>query len=285
MMENENDLSFVDGIETLKSQRDAVVLAHNYQPPEIQEIADLVGDSFALSKEAANLRQNVIVFCGVSFMAESAKILSPQKTVLLPARDAGCPLADSITAEQLRRARAEHPDAAVVSYINTSAAVKAESDICCTSSNAVRVVQSVPEKKILAWGGECIVHARTTAEQVRQMRKAHPDALLPVHPEVPAEVRELADFTGSTAQLLDYVEESDQKDFIIGTEMGVLEEMRFRRPDAHFTMLAGNLFCVNMKKTSLKKVRDALLLMDNEVTVPEPVREKAFRSLDRMLHV
>ncbi len=306
MMENENDLAFVDGIEAFKKQRDAVLLAHNYQPPEIQEIADLVGDSFALSKEAANLRQNVIVFCGVYFMAESAKILSPQKTVLLPAGDAGCPLADSITAEQLRRARAAHPDAAVVSYINTSAAVKAESDVCCTSSNAVRVVQSVPEKeilfvpdrnlasyvaeqvpekRILAWGGECIVHSRTTAEQVRQVRSAHPDALLLVHPEVPAEVRQLADFTGSTAQLLDYVKESDRKDFIIGTEMGVLEEMRFRRPDAHFTMLAGNLLCVNMKKTSLKKVRDALLHMDNEVTVPEPVRKKAFLSLDRMLHV
>ena len=172
----EYDLKLADEIETLKKQRDAVILAHNYQPPEIQEIADLVGDSFALSKEAAKGRQSVIVFCGVHFMAESASILSPQKKVLLPARDAGCPLAEGITGEQLRRAKAEHPDAAVVCYINTSAEVKAESDICCTSSNAVSVVRSVPEKEIL-FVPDCnlasfVAHARTSAEQVYQVRSS-----------------------------------------------------------------------------------------------------------------
>lgn len=301
-----NDLQLADGIERLKRERDAVILAHNYQPPEIQEIADLVGDSFALSREAAKDRRRTIVFCGVRFMAESAKILSPRKTVLLPAPDAGCPLADSITAEQLREAKTAHPRAAVVCYINTSAAVKAESDICCTSSNAVRVVRSmpaeeilfvpdgnlasfvaedVPEKRIVAWEGGCVVHARTTAAQVRQARAAHPGARLLVHPEVPAPVRRLADYVGSTAQIIDYAAQSGRKEFIIGTEMGILEKLRFVRPDARFYLLTGHLLCVNMKKNTLRKVYDALLKMENAVTVPEEIRKKAFSSLDRMLHV
>lgn len=301
-----NDLQLAQAIETLKKERDAVILAHNYQPPEIQEIADLVGDSFALSKEAARGSRKVIVFCGVRFMAESAKILSPQKTVLLPAADAGCPLADSITAEQLAAARAAHPGAPVVCYINTSAAVKAESDICCTSSNAVKVVRSlpdgtvlfvpdrnlasyvaenVPEKKIVAWQGGCIVHSRTAPADVAAARAAHPGARLLVHPEVPAEVRRLADYVGSTAQIIEYAARSPQKEFIIGTEMGILEKLREVRPDARFFMLTGNLLCVNMKKTTLQSVYDALRLMRHEVTVPEDIRRRAFSCLDRMLRI
>lgn len=301
-----NDLQLVRAIETLKKERDAVILAHNYQPPEIQEIADLVGDSFALSKEAARGGQKVIVFCGVRFMAESAKILSPQKTVLLPAADAGCPLADSITAAQLAAARAAHPDAQVVCYINTSAAVKAESDICCTSSNAVKVVRSlpgdtvlfvpdrnlasyvaqqVPEKKIVAWQGGCLVHSRTAPADVETARAAHPDALLLAHPEVPAEVRRLADYVGSTAQIIEYAARSPRKEFIIGTETGILEKLREVRPDARFFMLAGNLVCVNMKKTTLQSVYDALAYRRHEVTVPADIRERAFSCLDRMLRI
>lgn len=301
-----NDLELAQAIGTLKKERDAVILAHNYQPPEIQEIADLVGDSFALSKEAARGSHRVIVFCGVWFMAESAKILSPQKTVLLPAADAGCPLADSITAGQLAAARAAHPGAPVVCYINTSAAVKAESDICCTSSNAVKVVRSlpdgmvlfvpdrnlasyvaeqVPEKKIVAWQGGCIVHSRTAAADVAAARAAHPGALLLVHPEVPAEVRRLADYVGSTAQIIEYAARSPRAEFIIGTEMGILEKLREVRPDAQFFMLTGNLLCVNMKKTTLQNVYDALRLMQHEVTVPEDIRRRAFSCLDRMLQI
>ena len=299
-----NDLQLVQEIDRLRKERGAVILAHNYQPPEIQEIADFVGDSFALSKAAVGFDCKVIVFCGVKFMAESAKILSPEKTVLLPAADAGCPLADSITVPQLRQARSAHPKAAVVCYINTSAAVKAESDICCTSSNAVRVTRSlkeeeilfvpdrnlasyvaeaVPEKKIIPWQGGCVVHSRITPADVTAARAAHPRALLLVHPEVPAEIRAQADFTGSTAQIINFAAKSDRKDFIIGTEMGILEKLRLVRPDASFYLLQGNLLCV--KKTTLQSVYDALTFMKNEVTVPEHIRQKAFACLDRMLTV
>lgn len=301
-----NDLQLVQEIGRLRKERGAVILAHNYQPPEIQEIADLVGDSFALSKAAVGLDCKVIVFCGVKFMAESAKILSPEKTVLLPVANAGCPLADSITAPQLRQARSAHPRAAVVCYINTSAAVKAESDICCTSSNAVQVtrslkeheilfvpdrnlasyvVEAVPEKKIIPWQGGCVVHSRITPTDVKAARAAHPGALLLVHPEVPSEIRAQADFTGSTAQIIDFAAKSDGREFIIGTEMGILEKLRFVRPDASFYLLQGNLLCVNMKKTTLQSVFDALASMKNEITVPEDIRQKAFACLDRMLTV
>ena len=301
-----NDLQLAQAIDRLRKERGAVILAHNYQPPEIQEIADMVGDSFALSKAAAGTDCRVIVFCGVGFMAESAKILSPQKNVLLPAEDAGCPLADCITAPQLRQARAEHPGAAVVCYINTSAAVKAESDICCTSSNAVRVVRAVkekeilfvpdrnlasfvagqvPEKTIIPWQGGCIVHARVAPADVAAARTAHPGAPVLVHPEVPGEVRALADYVGSTAQIIDYAARSASREFIIGTEMGILVKLREVRPDAAFHLLAGNLLCVNMKKTTLQRVYDALATMRPEVTVPEDTRRRAYRCLDRMLKI
>jgi quinolinate synthase len=301
-----DNLQLAEQIEMLKKKQDALILAHNYQPPEIQEIADFVGDSFALSRRAQSCSQSVIVFCGVRFMAESAKILSPQKTVLLPAVDAGCPLADSITVEELKAAKAMHPHAAVVCYINTSAAVKAESDICCTSSNAERVVRSlsndeilfvpdchlasyvqekVPEKKIIPWRGHCIVHSRITVNDVQNMREKNKNALLLVHPEVPDEIRRISDFVGSTGQIIEFVGKSPCREFIIGTETGVLEALRSARPDANFYMLSENLLCVNMKKVTLQKVYDALSRKENEIIVPEKIRIMAYKSLYRMLKV
>ena len=296
----------VKEIDLLRKERGAVILAHNYQPPEIQEIADMVGDSFALSKAAVGAGGGTIVFCGVRFMAESAKILSPQKTVLLPAEDAGCPLADCITAEQLRQARREHPGAAAVCYINTCASVKAQSDVCCTSSNAMRVVRSLdekeilfvpdrnlasyvagamPEKKIIPWNGGCRVHSRICVQDVLAAREAHPGALLLVHPEVPEHVRELADFVGSTAKIIDFAARSRRGEFIIGTEEGILEKLRSARPDAAFYMLRQDLICRNMKKTTLQKIYDALKYMRCEVTVPEDVRRKAYTCLNRMMSI
>mgnify|MGYP000851674537 CR=1 FL=1 len=301
-----NDLQLAGQIARLKEEKNAVLLAHNYQPPEIQEIADFVGDSFVLSREAKESPRNVIVFCGVRFMAESAKILSPQKTVLLPAPDAGCPLADSITSEQLRQARAACPDAAVVCYINTSADVKAESDICCTSSNAVIVVRSlkqkrilfvpdgnlasyvqeqVPEKEIIPWQGHCAVHARVVSADVDRAKRLHPQALLLVHPEVPEEIRRRSDFIGSTGQIITYAAHSGAKEFVIGTEAGILEALRTVRPDAKFYLLTERLLCVNMKKTTLQKVYHSLVTMENPVTVPEEISIRAGRCLNRMLRV
>ena len=291
-------------INRLRKEKNAVILAHNYQPPEIQKIADFVGDSFVLSKAAANTDCSVIVFCGVRFMAESAKILSPHKTVLLPIADAGCPLADSISVSQLQQARSAHPNAAVVCYINTSAAVKAESDICCTSSNAVRIVRSieekeilfvpdcnlaahvaktVTEKKIIPWQGECNVHSRLSIADVIAVRKAHPKALLLVHPEIPAELHAHADFVGSTAQIINFASKSDCQEFIIGTEMGVLEKLRCVRPDAKFYLMQKNLLCADMKKITLQSVYDALASMKHEITLPEPIMQKAFGCLNRMM--
>jgi quinolinate synthase len=293
-------------INRLRKEKNAVILAHNYQPPEIQKIADFVGDSFALSRAAANTNCDIIVFCGVRFMAESAKILSPNKIVLLPVADAGCPLADSISVSQLQQARSAHPKAAVVCYINTSAEVKAESDICCTSSNAVRIVQAteeeeilfvpdcnlashvaklVPEKKIIPWQGNCVVHSHISIADVTAARKVHPKALLLVHPEVPAEIHAHADFVGSTAQIINFAAKSDCKEFIIGTEMGVLEKLRSVRPDAAFYLLQKNLLCADMKKITLQSVYDALASMKHEVTLPKHIMKKAFECMNRMMIV
>src|SRR4030042_1674859 len=235
----------------LKQERNAVIVAHNYQIDDVQGVADVIGDSFALSKYCASVPQDVIVFCGVHFMAESAKILSSQKTVLLPEINAGCPMADMVTAEGLRALKRDHPHAAVVCYINTSAAVKAESDICCTSSNAVKVIQSlaeeeiifvpdknlgnyiakkVPGKRMIIWDGYCVTHHRVTLEDVQKAKKAHPDAVLLVHPECRPEVVELADFVGSTRQIIDFAAVSKEKKFIIGTEMGVLYSLQRNNP-------------------------------------------------------
>lgn len=293
----------IGDIRQLKAERDAILLVHNYQPDEIQDLADLTGDSLELSRAAATMKGEVIVFCGVDFMAETAAILSPKKTVLLPAEDACCPMAQMITAAELNLAKERYPDAAVVCYVNTSAGVKAESDICCTSANAVKVVNSVKEdtiifvpdrnlgqyaqrftkKKILPWEGFCIVHDRITPAQVKAARAAHPDARVLVHPECRPEVIDLADHVASTSGIIREVATSAKKEFIIGTEVGILHRLKKECPDKHCYPLASEAICRNMKKTSLEKVRDSLTTLKPRITVPEEVADKARGAIERML--
>jgi quinolinate synthase len=301
---NNNDLK--ERIKQLKKENNAVIVAHNYQVDDVQEVADVIGDSLALSRYCAENDKEVIVFCGVHFMAESAKILSPEKTVLLPEIDAGCPMADMVTADALRKEKEKHPGAVVVCYINSSAEVKAESDICCTSSNAVKVVKSikekdilfvpdqnlgsyvakmVPEKNIILWKGYCITHHRVSASEVKEVKALHPDALLLVHPECQKEVAEAADFVGSTKQIIDYAKQSANSKFIIGTEMGVLYKLKKDNPDKTFYLLSKGLICPNMKKTSLKSVYEALSEMKYEINLDEDIRLKAKKALDRMLQI
>lgn len=290
----------------LKQERNAVIVAHNYQIDDVQEIADVVGDSFALSKYCAESPRDVIVFCGVHFMAESAKILSPQKTVLLPEINAGCPMADMVTAKDVREMKQKYPGAAVVCYINTSADVKAECDICCTSSNAVKVIESlseeeiifvpdqnlgdyiakkVPGKKMLLWEGYCITHHRVTPEDVKSAKEAHPDALVLAHPECRPEVVAMADFVGSTKQIIDFAAASKENKFIIGTEMGVLVRLKKDNPYKTFYLLSPGLICPNMKKTKLESVYHALRDMKYTIELAEEVRLKAAGCLERMLAV
>lgn len=296
----------VQKIKQLKEEKKAVIVAHSYQIDEVQEIADVVGDSFALSKYCASTDKEVIVFCGVHFMAESAKILSPEKTVLLPEIHAGCPMADMVTAEALREAKKQHPKAAIVCYINSTAEVKAECDVCCTSSNAIDVVrrmeeqeilfvpdmnlgsfvaQKVPEKKIILWEGYCITHHKIKRAEVEEIKRLHPDALLLVHPECKEEIVNLADFVGSTKQIIDFATEPDRKKFIIGTEMGVMYQLKKNNPDKIFYLMAPGLICPNMKKTTLQSVYDALNEMKYRIELDEDIRLKAKKSLDRMLEL
>jgi quinolinate synthase len=290
----------------LKEERNACIVAHIYQIGEIQDIADMVGDSFELSRYCASTDKNVIVFCGVHFMAESAKILSPQKTVLLPAVNAGCPMADMADVEGLRKLKEKYPEAAVVCYVNTTAAVKAESDICCTSSVAVNVVRSlpnkqiifipdrnlgnyvakqVPEKEFIFWAGYCPTHNALTPMHVREAREYYPNAVLAVHPEAPPEVVELADFVGSTKQIINFCTESDAQEFIIGTEEGVLHQLHKLNPKKSFHMLRYNFVCPNMKKTSMEVLYESLRDMKHEIELDKETIRKASLSLERMLRV
>ncbi|APM38138.1 quinolinate synthase NadA [Clostridium kluyveri] len=301
-----DDLFLVNEINRLKIERDACILAHNYQLPEVQDIADIVGDSLALSKAAAETTNKVIVFCGVKFMAESAKILSPDKTVLIPSKYAGCPLADSITKEQLEIEKKKYPEAEVICYVNSSAEVKAVSDVSCTSSNAVKVVQNsksnkilfvpdenlagyvaeqVSDKEIIPWAGHCITHARITVDDVIKAQEEHPEAEMLVHPEVSEEIRENADFVGSTSAIINYAKNSDGKEFIIGTEIGVLHKMKKDSPEKQFYLLSPRLVCENMKMTRLVDVYNSLMNMQYEVFVPENVRIKALGSLEKMISI
>ena len=290
----------------LKEERKAVIVAHNYQIDEIQEIADIVGDSFALSKYCSSIDAKVIVFCGVHFMAESAKILSPEKVVLLPEIDAGCPMADMVTVDALKEEKKKYPDATVVCYINSSAAVKAEADVCCTSSNAVKVVKAldakeilfvpdknlgdyvskqIPEKKFILWNGFCITHHKIKVDEVKKIKQLHPDALLLVHPECQPDVLAFADFAGSTKQIIDFAAESKNTKFVIGTEMGVLYKLKKSNPDKAFYLMSQGLVCPNMKKTTLKSVYEALSEMKYNIEVDEDTRIKAKKCLDRMLAI
>ena len=293
-------------IEKLKKKRNAVIIAHNYQRDEIQEIADISGDSLALAQAAVRTDAEVIVFCGVHFMAESAAILNPGKKVLIPVLEAGCPLADMITPEKLRAKRKQYPDAAVVCYVNTSAEVKAESDIACTSSNAVEVVRSlkekriifvpdknlgryvqtqVPEKEIILWEGFCPTHIRVQEEDIVRAKKEHPGAEVVSHPECNPEVLALSDHICSTGGMFKYVKQSKTKEFIIGTESGMLYKLQKENPDKRFYLPTQNLVCANMKLITLGWVAHSLEKLVYEVKVSEEVREKALKSLDRMLQV
>lgn len=300
---NQNDM--ISEILRLADERDALILAHNYQRDEIQELAHITGDSLALSMEAARTDKSVIVFCGVHFMAESAAILAPEKVVLLPRFDAGCPMADMISPEGLRELKRQHPGVPVVTYVNSSAAVKAESDICCTSANAVKVVASLDEPEVILapdrnlgryiaaqvdktcyfWDGYCPTHERLTVTDVEAMKTDYPDALFLAHPECPPEVLALADHICSTSGMYTYAKESPAKQFIVGTEAGILYRLRNENPDKDFILPTTRLVCPNMKLTSLEDVLKALQTMSPQVTVPEEIRVPAKLTLDRMLAV
>ncbi len=290
-------------IRRLKKEKNAIILAHNYQRPEVQDIADITGDSLELSRTAAQMDGDVIVFCGVNFMAETAAVLSPEKCVLLPAGDAGCPMADMITVDELVYAKSRHPDAAVVCYINTTADVKAESDICCTSANAVQVVNSVKadtvlfvpdrnlgqyaarftKKTVIPWDGYCHVHDGYTVEDVKTAKHAHPDAVLLVHPECRPEVIDRADLVASTSGIIRHVSTAPEQEFIIGTENGILHRLEKECPKKKFYPLSARAICPNMKKTDLVKVRDALVNMYPRFTVPEEITNRARGAIERML--
>lgn len=293
-------------IEKLKQESKAIILAHNYQLDEVQEIADYVGDSFYLSKVAAGTDCRVIVFCGVRFMAETAKILAPDKTVLLPEYEAGCPLADTITDDELRGLKAAYPGAPVVCYINSSAAVKAESDVCCTSSNAVKIVgamrarqvifvpdenlgkyvaQKLPGTEMVLWQGHCVTHAKVRPSDVAAARNRHPQAKILVHPECEPDVALMADFVGSTSEIIRYAEKSDSQAFVIGTEIGVLHKLKALRPDSRLFLLHPGLVCPNMKITGLPSIYKALENRQHEIVVDQELALSARNSLDRMLEL
>jgi quinolinate synthase len=298
--------NIVDKINNLKKKKNAVILAHNYQLGEIQDIADFTGDSLELSRKAADTSADIIVFCGVLFMAETASILSPRKTVLLPDKNAGCPMADMITVAQLEELKQKNPDAVVVCYVNSSADVKAISDYCCTSSNAVDVVNSIDaEKKIIfvpdknlgqvvkertgrdivLWPGYCPTHVFATADDVKKIQAAHPAAIMLAHPECHKSVRDCADELLSTGQMLKFVRTSDEKEFIIATEIGIIYTLKKQNPGKTFYPASEKFICPNMKKITLEKV--LFSLEDNKyiIKVPDETAQKAKKALDRMVAV
>ncbi|WNY25848.1 quinolinate synthase NadA [Methanolapillus millepedarum] len=292
-------------IAELKSEKNAIILAHNYARPEVQDIADIVGDSLALSQAAVDVDCGIIVFAGVHFMAESAYILSPQKKVLMPDADAGCPMADMVTVDALRVEKKKYPNAAVVCYVNSSAAVKAESDICCTSANAKEVVNSLPNDEILfipdknlghyisrhtdktvhLWNGFCPVHQQITKQDVLDAKDAHPNAIFLAHPECRPEVLDLVDGIYSTAGIIKYAAASPEKEFIIGTEQAMIHKLKKDSPDKLFYPVSKYTYCSNMKMATLPSISRALETEQPAVTVPEDIRVRAKKALDRMLEV
>ena len=303
MNENKN---ISDTILQLKEKRDAVILAHNYQLGEIHDIADFTGDSLDLSQKASQTNAKVIVFCGVHFMAETASLLCPDKIVLLPDEHAGCAMADMVTVEELRNKKRESPDAEVVCYINTSAAVKAECDICCTSSNAVKVVSSIPEGKpiifvpdrylgayaahqsareMILWPGYCPTHQRITVDDILRLKQQYPEAQVIVHPECRSDVTALADKALGTGGMIRYARESDHRDFIIGTEIGIIYRLRKENPSKRFIPASEQAICPDMKLITLEKVLRSLEEMVYQVSVPEELRDKARKAVERMLTI
>lgn len=290
-------------IRKLKESKNAIILAHYYQVPEVQDAADFVGDSFELSRRAKENDADLIVFCGVRFMAESAKILSPNKKVLLPVEEAGCPMADMAAAQQIIDMKKEHPNAKVVTYVNSSVEAKAVSDVCCTSSNAIRIVKNidaeeiifapdknlgsyiqehVPEKNIILWNGHCCVHDRISAEDVFRAKEQCNTAKVLVHPECRKEVRDLADYIGSTSGIINYAKESNYDKFLIVTEEGVLHKLKKENPNKEFFSIRG-MTCKNMKKTSLDNVYWSLDENYYEINIDEEIRRKAAAALENML--
>jgi quinolinate synthase len=293
-------------IRKLAQERGAIILAHNYQRAEVQEVADFVGDSLGLSRQAAETDAGLIVFAGVHFMAETAKILSPSKTVLMPEPRAGCPMADMITGEALATWKAANPGVPVVTYVNSSAEVKAESDICVTSANAVAVVRSLgaerilfapdrnlgswvarslPDVDVILWDGWCPTHDDVTAEHVADARAAHPSAAVIAHPECRPEVVDLADAVLSTSQMLSYAAASDADEFVVITEAGLIHALEKAAPGKRFYELYPRMLCPNMKVTTLQKVRDCLAELSGEVTVAEEIRVRALGAVERMVAI
>ncbi len=299
-------MDFQEEIERLKRERNAVILAHNYCRGEVQDLADFTGDSLELARRATKVEADVIVFCGVYFMAETAAILNPAKTVLIPDPSAGCPMADMITGEQLRKLKAQHPGAVAVCYVNSTAEVKAECDLCVTSGNAERVMATVPrDREILfvpdrhlgshvsglegrsyvLWPGYCPTHARLTAKAIADARTAHPGAPVIVHPECTKEVRDAADERLSTGGMCRYAQESAAQTILVGTEVGILHRLRKENPDKTFVPVSEALVCPNMKKTTVENLADALREMKTRVTVPEEIARRAKRAIDAMLAI
>ena len=298
--------AILDRIQQLRRKHNVVILAHTYQIGEVQDIADFAGDSLGLSVQASKTSADVIVFCGVLFMAETASILSPQKTVLLPDLQAGCPMADMITADQLVEMKQKYPEALVVCYVNSSAEVKALSDYCCTSSNAVKLVSQLPQDRqilfvpdqhlgkfvqeqtgrdMILWPGYCPTHLRITAADIEKARQKHPGAVVLAHPECGPEIRALADKLLSTGQMIRFAGESEVKEFIIATEEGILHSLKKEHPQKDFYPVSDRTVCPNMKKITLEKVLWSLEEMQYEIRVPEEIQRKARRSLDRMIEV
>ena len=312
------EMSLKNEILRLKKEKDVVILAHNYQIPDVQDVADFTGDSLGLSRQAAKVPQKTILFCGVHFMAETAAIICPEKRVLIPDLQAGCSLSDSITVEELRNWKTQHPDAITVGYVNTTAEIKSELDYCCTSANAVNVVKAIPENKeilflpdmflgsyvakvtgrknMFIWAGECHVHAGITAEDIRKKLDSLQDAEFVIHPECSCTTPIMYDVAAgsfddrkvsilSTEGMLNHVHDSKSKNFVVATETGILYKMRQQNPDKTFIPASEKAECQYMKMITLKKVYDALVQEKNVVTVPKKIADKARLAIERMLAI
>lgn len=296
-------MDIITEIKRLKEEKNALILAHLYQRPEIQDIADIVGDSYFLSKKAMESSSNLIVFCGVRFMAESAKILSPEKKVLLPANEARCPMADMAITERLMDLKSQHPDAKIISYINTNLDIKAVSDVCVTSSSALKIMNNIkekeiiflpdrnlgeyisehfPDKEFILYQGFCPTHERITSEDIIEVKTKYPAYEVLVHPECNKPVRDLADYIGSTSEIIDYSVSSDSNGFIVVTEQGVLHQMELKSPSKEFIQLKEPMICPNMKMTTLDDLYSCLLNESNEIIINEDERKKALKALQNM---
>ncbi|MHB8780699.1 MAG: quinolinate synthase NadA [Candidatus Geothermincolia bacterium] len=300
-----SDEQVIAEIERLRGEREAIILVHNYQRPEIQDLGDYVGDSLGLARQAAASDAPVIIFCGVYFMAETANILSPDRLTILPEPEAGCPLADTIRPDDVRRLKAEHPGAPVVTYVNSTAEVKAESDYCCTSGNAVKVVEAIdaPEiifvpdrnlgayvaaqtgKNLVIWQGCCPIHEHITKEQILALKREHPDAPAVVHPECRPDVTAIADAVASTSGIFEFAATSPAREIIVGTEIGMYHRLKKLNPAKEFYFPSESTLCPNMKLITLEKVMRALATLSPAVVVPEDIRVRALRAVDRMVAI